>query len=209
MLGGAASHPSEERRRRMWQDVLIRTRGVKQRRGEENLLLEKSFYFRGKSKGKSYKLLHPKLFFTVTAQNFLHDGLRPKHFSDLLPRYEPPNLSGLLGRVCLPSTGPKQNTALQRSAFKHHTGPFWISFVLLLYLFLTSVMSLCKSLRIASFFFFFLLRDAMQIKLALPGATINVSKLWSAQPQKKWTLPTQIVLFELFMEAWRGEIVWQ
>lgn len=155
MLGGAASHPSEERRRRMWQDVLIRTRGVKQRRGEENLLLEKSFYFRGKSKGKSYKLLHPKLFFTVTAQNFLHDGLRPKHFSDLLPRYEPPNLSGLLGRVCLPSTGPKQNTALQRSAFKHHTGPFWISFVLLLYLFLTSVMSLCKSLRIASFFFFF------------------------------------------------------
>lgn len=209
MLGGAASHPSEERRRRMWQDVLIRTRGVKQRRGEENLLLEKSFYFRGKSKGKSYKLLHPKLFFTVTPQNFLHDGLRPKHFSDLLPRYEPPNLSGLLGRVCLPSTGPKQNTALQRSAFKHHTGPFWISLVLLLYLFLTSVMSLCKSLRIASFFFFFLLRDAMQIKLALPGATINVSKLWSAQPKKKWTLPTQIVLFELFMEAWRGEIVWQ
>lgn len=155
MLGGAASHPSEERRRRMWQDVLIRTRGVKQRRGEENLLLEKSFYFRGKSKGKSYKLLHPKLFFTVTPQNFLHDGLRPKHFSDLLPRYEPPNLSGLLGRVCLPSTGPKQNTALQRSAFKHHMGPFWISLVLLLYLFLTSVMSLCKSLRIASFFFFF------------------------------------------------------
>lgn len=98
MLGGAASHPSEERRRRMWQDVLIRTRGVKQRRGEENLLLEKSFYFRGKSKGKSYKLLHPKLFFTVTAQNFLHDGLRPKHFSDLLPRYEPPNLSGLRPR---------------------------------------------------------------------------------------------------------------
>lgn len=70
MLGGAASHPSEERRRRMWQDVLIRTRGVKQRRGEENLLLEKGFYFRGKSKGKSYKLLHPKLFYCNATKLF-------------------------------------------------------------------------------------------------------------------------------------------
>lgn len=121
MLGGATSHPSEKRRRRMWQDVLIRTRGVKQQRGEET----PAFTSGVRVKVDLINCCTLNFFFYCNASKLFTQWFTPpKHFSDMLPRYEPPNLSGLLGRVCLPSTGPKQNPRLLSTTQNKTQVPF-------------------------------------------------------------------------------------
>ena len=165
MLGGAASHPSEERRWRMWQDVLIRTRGVKQQRGEEtpaftsgvrvkvdliNCCTLNFFFFLLQRLKTVYTMVYtPKTLFWSTATLWTAKPLRST------------------GTGLFTIHGAKTKP----SAFKHHTkqnsGPIWIS--------------------------------------------INCHKCQQvviSPARKKWTLPSQIVLFELFMEAWRGQTVW-